>query len=151
MKVLVGGREREEHGVDAEQPFEEFAHRQRRAHADTKWLLSVDLLEHPFGGHKARMVRRDPVRQRAMPLAADGEADAAREVGFEMPHDKRAHPVRVLIGNEAAADLRTRFVRRDRLAALPLVATPHAVYFKGRAYPLPLERAVAAFAEWHRR
>src|SRR5439155_3962791 len=62
-----------------------------------------------------------------------------------------ADRVGALVRNEAAAELRVRLVRRDRLAARALVAAPHAVHLERRTYPLPFQRGVARFAERHRR
>src|SRR5438128_1967988 len=98
-------------------------------------------------GPEAWMVGRDAVRRRLMPLAADGKGDAGGQVRFEVPHHERAHLARTLLRHETAADLRVCFVRRDGLAARPLVPAPHAVHFQRRTYPLTLERVVAGLAD----
>src|SRR5205823_13226770 len=101
--------------------------------------LSVDLLENALCGQKAGMVRRDAIRHGRVPIAADGQRHAGGYVRFEMPRDELADRVGALVGNEAAAELRVRLVRRDRLAARALVAAPHAVHLERRTYPLPFQ------------
>src|SRR5438552_18157692 len=116
VESLVRRGEREEHGVDAEQAFEELAYRKCRAHAHAERLLSVDLLQHAFGRHETGMVREDAVWPRRVPLPAERQAHAGWHVRFEVPRDERADPVRILVGTEAAAELRVGFIRRDCLA-----------------------------------
>src|SRR5438552_10447639 len=112
VESLVRRGEREEHGVDAEQAFEELTYRKCRAHAHAERLLSVDLLQYAFGRHEAGMVGGDAVGPRRVPLAAERQGHPGGQMRFEVPRDERADPVRILVGNEAAAELRVGLVRR---------------------------------------
>src|SRR5262245_668266 len=56
MIILVGGREREEHGLRADRLPEDEADGNRRAHAHANAGLIVDLLKHLLRQGQARMV-----------------------------------------------------------------------------------------------
>ena len=85
------------------------------------------------------MVDRGQARAARRQQVVDRDRDAGRgDLGDEVA-ERLEDPVRVLVGNEPAADLGVRVGRDDRLAALALEAAPDPVDVEGRPGAASLE------------
>lgn len=66
VKILVGGGEREEHGVQSHLTLEDFAYGHRAAHPDDQRMHAVHRCQRGVRGAKREMIRRNSVRTRTV-------------------------------------------------------------------------------------
>src|SRR6202011_1643402 len=123
-----------------EQSAHHFHRADRTASSDQGRLLAIDATQGPLGGLDEGMVDRH-----------DPWITIAAELGKPDPHRLRLNLIdvaaqslgdglRILVGDEAAADFGGGPGRDDRLGAGTLIAAPDPVDLQGRPPPVPLPR-----------
>jgi hypothetical protein len=143
VQLLVGGREREEQGLDPEHPLEQGGGRERAGDAGLEHLLArVDRLQRGGGRPDGRVAGGDGVGRHPGRVGCHLDPHARRGLRGDVGDDRLDDVVGVLAGDQPGRDVANGDVRDDGV----LPAAGDAVDLEGRPFPEALQRAEAPLA-----